>query len=132
MNFFVLPSIALNGALLATLILLTSCTNQYANQYANQRTPVNTPPKTFQFSYQEPSRQLAHSGLVQKLSKGKVGDKLTIKLASGQASTIRLGENYFSANGHQCRRYTIESSRVKSACKINNRWYQAQSIIINE
>ena len=124
MNVFVLPSFALNSALLATLIVLTSCTNN--------RVAVNTSPKVFQFSYQEPSRQLAHSALIQKLSKGKVGDKVAIRSANGQSSVIRLGENYFSANGHQCRRYTIKSSRAKSACKINNRWYQAQSILINE
>ncbi len=129
MNVFVLPSFALSSALLATVtFLLASCTNQFANQ----RKPVNTAPKVFQFSYQEPSRQLEYSGLAQKLSKGKLGDRLTIKLADGQSSTIRLGEKYYSANGHQCRRYTIKSSRAKSSCKINNRWYQAQPILINE
>lgn len=128
MNVFVLPSVTLSSALLAIVLILTSCTNQFANQ----RRPVNTPPKVFQFSYQEPSRQLEYPGLAQKLSKGKLGDRLTIKLADGQSSAIRLGEKYYSANGHQCRRYTIKSSRAKSACKINNRWYQAQPILINE
>lgn len=124
MNAFVLPRFTQIITLLGALVILTACTNK--------RTPVITSPKIFQFSYQEPARQLEKAGLAQKLSKGKVGDKVTIRLTNGQSSTIRLGENYFSANGHQCRRYTIKSSKAKSACKINNRWFQAQSILINE
>jgi len=127
MNVFVLPGFARTITLLGTLLLLTSCTLLHRN-----RTPVNTAPKVFQYSYQEPARTLVPSGLAQKLSNGKMGDRVIVQLAKGLSSTIRLGEDYFSANGYQCRRYTKESAIAMSACKINNRWYQAKPILINQ
>lgn len=125
MPFSVLPGFVLHIALLGTLILLGSCTT-------NKRTSSITPPKVFQYSYQEPSRRLENASLAQKLSKGKVGDRSTSRLAGRKSFSIRLGEYYFSANGHKCRKYTVNSSTLKTACNINNRWYQAQPILINK
>jgi len=126
----VLPSLVRSFVILGSLFFLVSCASY--RTYRTSRTSVDTPPKVFQYSYKEPVRELVNPSLARKLSNGKVGGKLTIKLARGQSSTIRLGESYFSANGHHCRRYTQESAIAMSACKINNRWYQAQPILINQ
>lgn len=125
MNYLALPSLMLKTASLGILILLTSCTK-------TNRTPITSPPKVFQYSYQEPSRQLENPHIAQKLSKGRVGETINIKLSNGRASSVRLGNNYFSANGHQCRKYTTKTATVKTACKINNRWYQSRPILINK
>lgn len=111
---------------IATLFLLTSCSS---NQFS-VKAPI-TPNKVFQYSYQEPTRQLSNSALTKKLSSGKVGDMVTTKSA-GKFTTIHLGKRYYSANGNECRRYTVNPSNEKAACKINNRWYQAKPILVKE
>jgi len=125
MNFIVLPGFSQTIILLGSLVLLTSC--------SHFRKPVKIPPpKVFQYSYQNPARKLLPSGFANKLSTGKVGERVVVRMAKGQSSTVRLGGNYFSANGNPCRRYTKESSIAMSACKVNNRWYQAQPIFVNQ
>ena len=125
MKFFVLPGLMTNITLLgATLAVLTSCTSQ-------RRVPTNIPPKVFQYSYQEPSRQIISPTLSRKLSSGKSGDMVYMKY-DNKSSTVRLGKNYYSANGYMCRYYTVNPSNEKAACKINNRWYQAKPILIKK
>ena len=126
MNAFFLSGFAQTITLLGTLILLTSCS------YHRKPRHVDTPPKTFQYSYQNPARKLLPSDFARKLSTGKVGERAFVRVENGKFSTVRLGENYFSANGYTCRRYTKESAIAMSACKINNRWYQAQPIFVNQ
>jgi len=125
MKFFVLPSLTQNMTLLAAaLIILTSCTSQ-------RHVPTDIPLKVFQYSYQEPSRQIISSALSKKLSSGKPGDMIYMKY-DNKSSTIRLGKNYDSANGYTCRHYIVSPSNEKTACKINNRWYQAKPILIKK
>jgi len=125
MNFTVLPGFSHTIILLGSLVLLTSC--------SHFRKPVKIqPPRVFQYSYQNPARTLLPADFARKLSTGKVGERAFVRVGNGKFSTVRLGENYFSANGNPCRRYTKESSIAMSACKINNRWYQAQPIFVNQ
>lgn len=124
MIFFVLDRYVLKIIILSALLLLTSCTLKSES--------VEIPSIVFQYSYQEPSRKVESANLSKRLSKGKVGELIAIKKSNRGSAKVRLGGHYFSANGNECRRYTVLPSNLKSACKINNRWYQAQPIIIKE
>ncbi len=88
------------------------------------------PDKTFQYSYKSPARSLANSALSKQLSSGKKGSAMRVKLKGNQVSAAKLGRKYFSASGHECRTYIIQSSDQYSACKIGGRWYKTSPIII--
>lgn len=102
-------------------LLLTSCTNN--------RTVEIIPHKTFQYAYQGPSRILVAPAFAKQLSSGKLG---TIVKINKPKATARLGHAYYSANGNNCRKYTVNTAYEQAACNINGRWYQASSIIISK
>ncbi|MEE9328090.1 MAG: hypothetical protein V3U71_12460 [Cocleimonas sp.] len=108
--------------LLSMLLMLTSC--------SKFREPKVMPDKTFQYSYKSPARSLANSALSKQLSSGKKGSAMRVKLKGNQVSAAKLGRKYFSASGHECRTYIIQSSDQYSACKIGGRWYKTSPIII--
>ena len=115
-----MKSIVLLSVVLGSL-LLTSCTNN--------RTVEVIPYKTFQYPYQNPSRVLIDSVFSKQLSNGKLGEIVSV---NNPRATARLGHTYYSANGNNCRKYTINSSYEHTACKVKGRWYQASSVIINK
>lgn len=115
-----MKSIVLLSVVLGSL-LLTSCTNN--------RVVEVIPHKTFQYSYQNPSRILIDSTFSKQLSTGKLG---TIVQISSPKASARLGHTYYSANGNNCRKYTINSSYERTACNVKGRWYQASSVIISK
>ncbi len=140
MNFFVLPATpgaipkAVSGTLrsgwivvmvaLGSMLFLTACS-------IHRKVPVSQPPRVFQYAYKAPARQAVNPEFARKLAKGSKGDHAVLRL-NGVSVPVRLGEHYFSANGNQCRRYLVKSSLSKAACLINNRWYQAKPILVNE
>ena len=113
MRFFVLLSI---------FFLLTSCT-----QY---RTYKPVPQKTFQYSYQSPERIVTNPDFSKHLSMSKQGTSIRIQLPNNLLATAKLGRNYFSASGFQCRKYTVQSSYEYSACNIGGKWHEASPIIL--
>jgi len=126
----ILRAILLNGSysfmrslvLLGMILILTSC-----SQF---RKPEVIPQKTFQYSFQSPTRSLASPGLSKQLSSGKKGSAMKVRLSNKQISAAKLGRKYFSASGHECRKYFAQSSNQYSACKIGGRWYKTSPIII--
>ncbi len=110
--------------LLGVLLLLTSCTNLHRT--------VTVPQKTFQYNYQGPSRVIINSDFAKQLSSGAIGKTVRMKLGNNAVENVRLGQNYYSASGHNCRRYTLQSNFQRSACKINGRWHNTSPIIISK
>lgn len=135
MKLFALSSSSINSSVklstfLSALIipmLLTSCSAIQQREKGKKLVA----PVEFNYSYRRPSRQIVSSALSLKLSKGKAGDMLYTQF-KGKKSTIRLGQRYYSASGYKCRRYTVNPSNTKAACKINGRWYQAKPILIKK
>ena len=113
----IMKSIVLLGIVLGTLSL-TSCTTY--------RTVEVIPYKAFQYSYKDPSRVLVEPHFAKQLSSAKPGMVVNLYKPKGTAS---LGHSYYSANGNNCRRYTVNASMEYAACKINGQWYQVSSII---
>ena len=115
MRFFVLVS---------TLLLLASCST----------TPKFNivPQKDFHFAYQKPSRVLANQSFAQQLASGNTGSTIKIKLHNKSITTAKLGRNYFSASGHNCRKYNVQSNHTYNACNISGRWYETSPIIISK
>ena len=111
--------------LLGVMFVLASCSN-----YSSTHTPETAPKKVFQYSYQGPARVLTSPAFSAVLNKGKSGALSKIKLANNQVATAKLGRNYFSASGYECRKYSVQSSGQYSACKINGRWYDASPIVL--
>ena len=109
------------GLMLGTLLLLSSC--------STSRNTEIIPPKTFQYSYQHPSRVLTSPDFSKQLSNGKSGRIITVRLDDNKVAKARLGHRYFSANGHNCRKYTVLPSFDYTACQIAGRWYQASPVI---
>ena len=85
-----------------TLSLLTSLS---ACSTFSKKTPIETPAKSFQFTYQTPTRTLLNS-------------------------KVKLGRSYFSASGYACKKYTLQSGQIGSACKIGKRWYTASPVFL--
>lgn len=135
MKLFALPKLVNNNlanpsmffSTVVIVILLPSCSAYQQSKQAKE--PVA--PIVFNYSYQEPYRQSVDSALSEKLSNGKAGDMLFTKF-NGKQTTIRLGNRYYSASGYECRKYTVNPSNTKAACKINNRWYRAKPILIKK
>lgn len=115
MKSIVLLSIALGS------LLLTSC--------ASNRVVEVIPYKAFQYSYEDPSRILVDPYFAKKLSSAKLGTVIKINSPKG---TARLGRYYYSANGNNCRRYTVSNAHEFTACDINGKWYQVSPILINK
>lgn len=111
--------------LLGVMFVLASCSN-----YSSTQTP--TPSKVFQYTYQGPERVLTSPAFASSLTNGKSGDLSKIRLANEQVATAKLGRSYFSASGYECRKYTVQSSGLHSACKVNGRWYDASPIILKK
>ena len=108
--------------LVSTLLLLTSCAA------VNKQTTV--PQTTFHYAYQNPSRVLTTPGFARQLSSGQTGSHVKIKLQNNTITTVKLGRPYFSASGHNCRRYMVQVRHEYTACQINGRWYEASPIIV--
>ena len=89
------------------------------------------PQKTFQYAYQGPSRVLTSPGFAKQLSSGQTASHIKIKLQDGTIATVKLGRRYFSASGHDCRKYTVQARHEYTACTINGRWYEASPIIVS-
>lgn len=107
--------------LLGTLLFLTSCT-------ASRSTKV-VPPKTFQYSFQGPSRVLTSPDVSKQLTSGRSGSTIKVRLDDNRLTTARLGHRYFSASGYECRKYTVQPAYEYTACRIGGKWYQASPII---
>jgi len=115
MRFFVL---------VGTLLLLTSCSTTPKSSVA--------PNKDFHYAYQSPSRVAASQSFSRELTSGKIGRTIKIKLHNKTFTTVKLGRNYYSASGHNCRKYTVQSNHAYSACNIGGRWFETSPIIISK
>ena len=118
-----MKSIVLLGLVLGSL-MLTSCTNTRVTEVI--------PHKTFQYSYQDPTRIIINAPFSKYLTTGKAGQVITVNLKSQGRSSVRLGHHYFSANGNNCRKYSVNNSYENIACNINSRWYYASPIVISK
>ena len=107
--------------LLGTLLLLTSCTAS--------RSAKVVPQKTFQYSFQAPSRVQTSPDFSKQLSSGRLGSTIKVRLDDNRLTTARLGRSYYSASGHECRKYTVQPAFEYIACNIGGKWYQASPII---
>ena len=110
--------------LISTLLMLTSCTNLHRT--------VAVPQKAFQYNYKGPTRTGIDSNFAKQLTSGKTGQTVKVKIGSNPVESVKLGQDYSSASGHQCRRYSLQSNYQRSACKINGRWHDASPIIISK
>ncbi len=130
MKLFVLPHLLARGipfsALIFVLIAPAACSNTRLHSKAS-----SIPSKVFQYAYQEPSREIVNSVLSRHLSNGKNGDSFKIN-ESRKKLTIRLGSNYYSANGNLCRKFIVNPANEKVACKINNHWFQARPVLVKK
>jgi len=84
---------------LSLLVMLSACST------FSKKTPIEAPAKSFQFTYQAPTRTLLNS-------------------------KVKLGRSYFSASGYACKKYTLQSGQIGSACKIGKRWYTASPVFL--
>jgi len=87
-------------ALTLGLLILLSSCSTFSKQ-----SPTEKPVKNLQFNYQAPTRTLL-------------------------SSKVKLGRSYFSASGYACKKYTLQSGQIGSACKIGKRWYSASPIFL--
>jgi len=112
--------------LLSSLLLLASCSN-YSNEVQKE-----IPQKKFQYTFQEPTRDLLSSQFSNALNQNKQKSTINVKLSKYKSATIKTGRSYFSASGHDCRKYTLQSGQQASACKIDGRWYNASPILLEK
>lgn len=110
--------------LVSTLLLLMSCSSVPRSN--------NVPQKTFSYAYQNPSRVLTSKSFAQQLASGKNGSTIKVQLHNKAVTNIKLGRRYYSASGHNCRKYTVQSNHVYNACNIGGHWYETSPIIISK
>ncbi len=71
----------------------------------SKKNSAENPAKSFQYTFQAPTRTFLDPKL-------------------------KLGRSYFSASGYACKKYTLQSGRQGSACKIKGRWYSSSPILL--
>jgi hypothetical protein len=121
-----LKSLLLIG--MATTLVSCSQIKRYQLQLTKQK-----PEKVFKYVFQEPKRSQLAANFAKQLSGGKDGSLVTIRLQDHRVKKARLGRQYFSASGYQCRKYTLQGSPQPqieyASCLINGRWLNTSPIV---
>ena len=132
---YTLPPVSFNRLLKSLLLIsmastLASCSQiqRFQEQFFEQK-----PEKVFNYVFQEPKRTQIATNFAKQLSAGKDDSLATIRLQDKSIRKARLGRQYFSASGYECRKYTIQGSPQPqteyASCLINGHWLDASPIV---